>query len=188
MATAKSPELRLHFRLVNHHQLNTIDQFPVPAFETSDDSSRWRLQTLFQARLDTPVRAVIPFGRVKRNSVDVIPIFDRDAGDKFARFQRKRVNANVPMPSCAPDFRQSRLVGFQQYAVDVSPMPNRHARDASRRIGENTVWHAAGPAAFFAIFLCRDRADMRSPAVLRWLVHLLSCHRAILTSDPRGVK
>src|SRR6266403_1135897 len=102
-------------RLGGDHELNAIDQFPVAAFKSGDNSSGRSLQELFQASIIAAVRAVSASVRVKGDTIDVVPVFDRDASDKFAWIQRKGVAANVAVPAGSADFGKSAVICFEQY-------------------------------------------------------------------------
>jgi hypothetical protein len=182
-------ELRLDLRFGNDHELDAIDQFPMTPFEAGDNSSRRRLQEFFQASLTTAVRSAVAFIGVEGDAVDVIPIFNRDAGDEFARLERKRVTANIAVPASAADFRKRTMIRFQQDAVNILPMPDGDARNASGIIGEDTIGHAAGAAAFLTIFFCRRGVRIGIVRTLLVLPRQVLCwHDAIVTPDIVAVK
>src|ERR1051326_1480965 len=144
---------RLKFRLGHDHQLNAIKQFPVAAFKPRDNVSRRSLQIFSYLSAVSAVRAIVAFVGVESDAVDVGPVFDRNAGDEFTRFERKGVAANVFVPARATDFGKSAVIGFEQNAIDVLAMPKRDTGDASRRICKNTVRDATRAATFLSKFL-----------------------------------
>ena len=101
------------FRFGHNHQLNTIHQFPVSSLKSGDYPTRRRLQEFFQTGAAAAVRPIRPLVGVKRNPVDVIPVFERNAGYEFARVQRKGIAANIAVFARSADFWKRAVVCFQ---------------------------------------------------------------------------
>src|ERR1041385_6903507 len=141
------------FGFADDHALDAIKQFPMPAFKARNDVSGRNLQDFFQSSAGSAVRAVTIFVGVKGNAINVIPVFNRNAGDEFAYVERERIAANIAVSSSAADFWKRSLIRLQQYSIDILPMPNRHASNARGVICKDTVRNPSGAAAFFTIFL-----------------------------------
>ena len=142
----------MDFRFWDDHELNAIDQLPMAPLESGDNSSSRSLQDFFQTRARAAERSVVVFVGVKRDAIDVAPVFDGDAGDEFAGLQRKRVAANIVVFARATDFRQNTVLRFQQYAVHILSMPNRDASDALRVVSKYAIRNTARTAAFLSKF------------------------------------